>query len=140
VSEAADVVREFFEQTLAFGSPATWTEAQHAVSDRLTTPDFEYREDPKWPGADVHRGRQAVKDAFAQVAEIFPTMKGKLESVQEGPEGVVALVRFVGEGAASGAPSDHVWGYRCLVEDGRLSLTQAYWDGNEALRDAGVRD
>jgi ketosteroid isomerase-like protein len=81
-----------------------------------------------------------VREAFLRYTEVFPDMRGEVESVREAGKEVVALVRFHGLAAGSGVPIDHLWAYVCAVEDGRVSSFHAYWDPAEALEAAGLRE
>ena len=35
-------------------------------------------------------------------------------------------------------PFDHLWAYLCRLRDGKLAYQRAYWEPEEALKEAGV--
>ena len=135
-----ETVRDFFQEVLALGPLREWGQSEIGVFDRWTTPDVEYREDPKWPGAGVYRTRSEVLGAFMRYSDVFPDMSGSLEAVRTGDDGVVALVRFKGQAAASGVPNEHLWAYVCHTDGERIASVRAYWDPNEALEVAGLSE
>jgi ketosteroid isomerase-like protein len=95
-------------------------------------------EDPSWPGSSTYRGRDEVRRTFEGYMEVLGGSMS-LEEVQEGSDGVCAVVIVEGRSAGAEIPWKQRWAYHCRVRDGRLSYFRAYLDVDEAKRDAGVR-
>jgi len=134
-TDDAAVVRSAFEaiSAAAGASPAD----RKRLTERWFHPEVEYTEDPSWPGSTSYRGLDVVRETFEGYGELL-SAKLTVNEVREGPNGVFALVRY--EGASTGAeiPFDQLWGYHCRVRDGKLAYFRAYFDVDEARRDAGV--
>jgi ketosteroid isomerase-like protein len=111
--------------------------AWEAAIERWWHPELVYEEDPSWPGAGTHRGRDQVRAAFEGYSEVMGIAEFSLEQVEPLEDGVVALVRVRGDSAA-GVPWDHLWGYACRARDGQLVYLRAYWDPEEALAAGGA--
>jgi ketosteroid isomerase-like protein len=104
-------------------------------------PEIEYVEDPRWPGATTHRGRDSVVRCFQSYLEALgPTEQVgvKLEQVLDAGKRLVVCVRFQGV-SASGVPHDHLWAYVVEVKDGRIARLRAFYEPGEALDAAGLR-
>jgi len=97
-----------------------------------------YEEDPRWPGSGTYTGVAAVRGAFESYRDVLGTPDFKVERVLAGPGGVVALIRVAGRTPGSEVPWDHLWGYLCRLNEGRIGYLRAYWDPDEALAAAGV--
>jgi ketosteroid isomerase-like protein len=100
-------------------------------------PDIEYVEDPSWPGSATYRGRDTVQRTFEAYTEILGATLS-VEDVRPGTDGVFARVRYTGSSTGADVPFDQVWGYHCRIRDGQLGYFRAYFDADEAMRDAGV--
>ena len=105
-------------------------------------PEIVYVEDPRWPGAARYEGREAVLRCFqAYMEALGPDEDGSatVERVVDAGARQVALVRFQGR-SASGLPHDHLWGYVVEVKARRVAFLRAYYEPEEALEAAGLRE
>jgi ketosteroid isomerase-like protein len=100
-------------------------------------PDIVYREDPKWPGAGVYEGRDAVVACFLAYGEALEFAPARVLEVTDTGDWIVAVVRFRGVGAGSRVPADHDWAYLIRLQDGRVRELNAYFDPDEARAVAG---
>jgi ketosteroid isomerase-like protein len=125
----------------AFGSMVRGAEVDAQERARLTErwwhPEIEYVEDPSWPGSSTYRGRDLVRRTFEDYRDVIGGSIS-LEEVREGDNGVFALVRIAGESSGAKIPWDQSFGYHCRVRDGKMSYFRAYFDIEQARRDAGV--
>jgi ketosteroid isomerase-like protein len=107
-------------------------------SDELWTDDVVYREDPRWPGADVFRGREAVVNRFVAYTQDIAGASADLREVEVAGDRAFCAIHVGGRGASSAAPTDHLWGYYVVLRDGRIAEIDAHLDPEEArgrLRD-----
>lgn len=107
----------------------------------LAADDFELRLPDVYPeGSETYRGRDGAQRWLAMVQDIWGEWRFDLERLIDADEQVVALVRIVAEGGASGVPVDrevaHVWS----VRDGKASRASVHLDRSEALEAAGLRE
>ena len=124
-ADPAAVVRRFFE-ALSRGDPG-----------ELMHDEIVYAEDPKWPGSDVYRGREAVAACWASYEEVLGSeTRVSIVEVRRAGDQVVAVVEVAGRSRETGIPFDHTWGYVCRTEGERLSYFRAYLDPAEAAADA----
>jgi ketosteroid isomerase-like protein len=105
----------------------------------LTTDDFELRLPDIYPeGPETFRGRDGLRRWLAMVQDIWGEWRFDVERLIDADEQVVALVRIVAEGGASGVPVDrevaHVWS----VQDGKTSAAAVHLDRAEALEAVGL--
>lgn len=123
--ETTNVVREAWA-----GAPSIEDLEERAL--RLWHEHVVYREDPRWPGAGVFEGRQAALARFRDYTAGIGDAHGRLVEVQVRGEHAFCSVEVRGQGTASGAPVDHLWGYLVRVRDGRIAEIQAYLDPEAA--------
>ena len=107
----------------------------------LVTDDFELRLPDVYPeGPESYRGSDGLRRWVGMVEEIWGEWRFDLERVIETDEHVVALVRVVAEGGASGAPVDravaHVWSFQA----GKASKAAVYLNRAEALEAVGLSE
>ena len=121
-------------EELGSGGPADTLDDE--LVDRWWHPELEYVEDPSWPGASSYRGREAVRDAWNAYMEVFKSAAMQLVRIDDRGEEIVALVRVTGVSTGGDVPFDHLWGYTCRLKDGQLVYLRAYWDPEDALREA----
>jgi ketosteroid isomerase-like protein len=130
----AEILREMWDEWLSM----TPLEVRDDFVERWWHPEIEYVEDPRWPGSGTYRGLDAVKGAFAGYLEVFGSAELSLERLVDAEDQLVALVRFTGVSSGAEVPTEHVWGYVCRAQDGKLIYLRAYWNPQEALDAAGV--
>ena len=94
------------------------------------------------PGFAVHRGLEDVKAWLIEWAEAFPDLRWEAESIVDaGAEVVVALVRAVGRGAASGVDlATPVYGTVFTVRSGKIVRIEEHESRRRALKAAGLRE
>jgi ketosteroid isomerase-like protein len=63
----------------------------------------------------------------------------EVERIEEAGKRVLAIVREVARGRASGMEIDGRWGYLITVEDGLIVRIEAYRDAAQALQLAGLK-
>jgi ketosteroid isomerase-like protein len=131
----ADIVRGAFE-AISAGVGAS-REERARLAERWFHPEVEYAEDPSWPGSTSYRGRDTVRETFEGYAELLGATL-TVEEVREGSNGFFALVRYEGASTGADVPFDQLWGYHCRVRDGQLAYFRAYFDIDQARRDAGT--
>jgi ketosteroid isomerase-like protein len=105
----------------------------------LVTNDFELRLPDLYPeGPETYLGRDGMQRWLSMIQDIWGEWRFELERLIDADEQVVALVRIVAEGGASGVPVDrevaHVWS----VRDGKASTASVYLDRAEALEAVGL--
>ncbi len=92
-------------------------------------------------GPDTERlGRDRMRQALGSLFEVWDSYQLEVERIQDVGGRVVAVVREVGRGRASGVEVDGLWGYLITVEDGQIVRIEAYRDAGLALQEAGLAD
>jgi ketosteroid isomerase-like protein len=124
------VFRDFMNRDPSLGE--SWRD----VSDFLVE-DFDYREDPSWPGAATYRGIEAFRKVTSNYAEAFEEMTFELERTIDAGDCVVVFFRFWVRGKGGAEAEMHQAGI-FTVSDGRLASWQVVFDRDEALRAAGL--
>src|SRR2546421_2233661 len=81
----------------AFNRDPTLEETWRDMSDFLD-PDFEYCEDPSWPGAGTYRGIDAFRKVVSGYAEAFGQMTLDVEQAFDAGDRVLAFIRFWARG------------------------------------------
>ena len=111
-------------------------------SDRLgdlTHPDLTWVPDKRVGHGPVH-GRERVYEFFNDRAEMFDELRVEVERLFECDDRVVAFIKTVGRGHASGVEVDirigHVW----TIRDGLVVRGEGYGDRTRALQAAGLSE
>jgi uncharacterized protein len=107
----------------------------------LATDDFELRLPDSYPeGRETYSGRDGLQRWLAMIRDVWGEWRFDVERLIDADEQVVALVRIVAEGGASGVPVDrevaHVWS----VRDGKASTASVHLDRTAALEAVGLRE
>jgi ketosteroid isomerase-like protein len=90
------------------------------------------------PGAEI-RGRERVRSQLETLFETWQHYRLEPEEVRDaGDDRVVAVLREVARGRASGAEVESRWGYLMTIREGKLTRVEAYRDPQKALEAAGV--
>src|SRR5204863_4670699 len=84
-----------------------------------------YEEDPLWPGAGTHRGRQAVVARLREYEEQLGRSTVTVEETIERRAGLVVIFRNFGVTPGSGVPFDHRWAWLLQVRDGKTTHIRA---------------
>ena len=103
-------------------------------------PDFEFREDPSWPGAQTYRGLERCREVWDDYYEQFGEQTVKVEKFVESGDQVVVLLRWKVRGVASGAPVDMAQGHVHTLRNGRVTKWEVYFDRSAALEAAGLSE
>src|SRR5919204_6144022 len=85
------IVRDVFNRDPTLDE--TWR-----VASEFLDPDFDYREDPSWPGAGTYRGIEAFRKVASGYAEAFGRMTLEVEETFDAGDRVVAFIRFWARG------------------------------------------
>jgi ketosteroid isomerase-like protein len=107
----------------------------------LVNDDFELRLPDIYPeGPETYRGREGLQRWLAMVEDTWGEWRFDLERVIEADEQVVALVRIVAEGGASGVPVDREVAHLWSIHDGKASMASVHLERAEALEAVGLRE
>jgi uncharacterized protein len=91
-------------------------------------------------GAPTERlGRDRMRKSLESLFDAWESYHIDVERIEEVGERVLAIVREVARGRASGMQIDGRWGYLITVEDGLIVRIEAYRDAEQALEMAGLR-
>jgi ketosteroid isomerase-like protein len=101
--------------------------------------DFELSPPAVYPeGEQLFKGREGLERWIASTAEVWDEWRFEPERFVEADDQVLALVRLMARGSASGVRLDrdtaHVW----TVRDGRVTRCDVYLDRSEALEALGL--
>jgi ketosteroid isomerase-like protein len=104
-------------------------------------PEIEWHDLPSLPGSGVHRGRDALLRRIEELQEALVDFRSEVEEIASEGDRVVARVRLLGAGRASGAPAAPLpVTYVSEFRDGRIIRTRLFADHAEALEAAGLRE
>src|SRR5215213_7941396 len=134
--ENVEVARRLWKQL----TQAAATGQPEALRDSGWDPEVEYVEDPKWPGAGVYRGAQAIEARFAEYLDVLGSTDMRLVHLVEAGDTVISIFRAGGESAQIGLPFEHEWAYVWTFRDGRVVEWRAYFDKTEALDAVGLSE
>ena len=79
------------------------------------------------------RGREVLLRNHQRLLDAWETYRLELQETHAVGDQVIAVVREVGRGRASGVEVDGLWGYVITVSDGKLARVEAYRDPEKAL-------
>jgi ketosteroid isomerase-like protein len=104
-------------------------------------PEVEWQTSREDPDAATHRGLQAYKRYLEQWLESFDGMHVDVEEcIDVGDDRVFTWCRYTGRGRASGAPADWYLAIIFTIRDGKIVRGEEYFDRDEALEAAGLRE
>ncbi len=107
----------------------------------LYDPKVEFREDPKFPEAEVYRGRQEVERYFREFGASFESYRLEIEDLRDaGSDRIVALLRERARGRASGLDVDRRSGWVVTLRDRKVLCMEIYLDPADALEAVGLRE
>ena len=90
-------------------------------------------------GAPTERlGRDRMRKSLESLFDAWESYHVEVERIEEVGSRVLAIVREVARGRASGMQIDGRWGYLITVEDGLIVRIEAYRDAEQALEMAGL--
>jgi ketosteroid isomerase-like protein len=107
----------------------------------LLDPEFEYVIDPPAWLAGTYRGQAELSDLIRRVAEVFDEFRFEVDDLVPVGDRVVSLGGFRVRGALSGAGAVQAGGAGLHeLRDGRIVRIRVYFDREQALRNAGLRE
>jgi uncharacterized protein len=83
-------------------------------------------------------GRDRMRKSLEALFEAWESYQIEVERIEDVGDRVVAIVREVARGRASGLEIDGRWGYLITVADGHIVRVEAYRDAAVALQTAGL--
>jgi ketosteroid isomerase-like protein len=92
---------------------------------------------PEGPATERH-GRDRLRRGLESLFEAWESYRLEVESVHDAGDRVLAIVREIARGRASGVEVDGRWGYLITVEDGEIVRVEAYRDADQAIEVAGL--
>jgi uncharacterized protein len=130
--EDVELVKSAFE---------TWNRGEIDAFVDYTSEDVAWVEVSGRPegGATERVGRERLRQGLKSLFDAWETYYIDAERIEEVGDRIVAIVREVARGRASGVEVDGRWGYLITVENGEMVRVEAYRDAAQALRAAGVR-
>jgi ketosteroid isomerase-like protein len=126
-----DLVRSAFE---AWNSGDLDRFADHAAEDVAW---LEVTGRPDGPATERF-GRDRMREGLGSLFDAFDSYVLHLEELHDLGDRVVAIVREVARGRASGLEIDGRWGYLITVENGEMARIEAYREAALALEAAGL--
>ena len=114
-------------------------EAALPVFLKAAHPDVEWQEDPAWPDSATYRGVEQVRQVILDRMDTldFDQQSEELISVDVK---VVALVRWIGRGKASGAQGEISMAMVWTVREHAIASLEFYLDRAQALEAVGLRE
>jgi uncharacterized protein len=89
-------------------------------------------------GVSERRGRNRLRHSLESLFEAWESYRLEVERIDDVGSRVVAVVREIARGRASGLEVDSRWGYLITVDGGQIVRVEAYRDAAEALHVAGL--
>jgi uncharacterized protein (TIGR02246 family) len=121
---------------------AAWNRGELSAFAELVAPDVVWLEvsgRPEGEGAELH-GRDRMRRSLESLFEAWESYRVDLQRVEAVDDRVIAVVREVARGRASGVEVDSLWGYVIKVAEGKIVRVEAYRDAALALAAAGLRE
>jgi uncharacterized protein len=114
-------------------------EAAFPVFAESARPDVEWREDPSWPGAGTYRGLEELRRQMLDRLDSFD-FDQQTEELIEVDDKVVTLVKWRGQGKASGAQSEMELAIVWTVQERAITRVEFYIDRSQALEAVGLSE
>jgi uncharacterized protein len=129
--EDVELVKSAFE---------TWNRGEIDAFVDYTSEDVAWLEVSGRPegGATERVGRERLRDGLKSLFDAWESYYIDPERIEEAGDRILAIVREVARGRASGVEIDGRWGYLITVKDGEMVRIEAYRDPDVAVRMAGV--
>jgi ketosteroid isomerase-like protein len=89
-------------------------------------------------GATERIGRDRLRESLRSLFDAWESYHLEVQRLEDVGDRVVAVVREVARGRASGLEIDGTWGYLITVGDGEIVRIEAYRDADKALEVAGI--
>jgi ketosteroid isomerase-like protein len=129
--EDVELVKSAFE---------TWNRGEIDAFVDYTSEDVAWLEVSGRPegGATERVGRERLRLGLKSLFDVWESYYVDAERIEQAGERVLAIVREVARGRASGVEIDGRWGYLITVRNGEMVRIEAYRDPDVAVRMAGV--
>jgi ketosteroid isomerase-like protein len=129
--EDVELVKSAFE---------TWNRGEIDAFVNYTSEDVAWLEVSGRPegGATERHGRERLREGLKSLFDAWESYRIDAERIEEAGDRIVAIVREVGKGRASGVEVDGRWGYLITVKNSEMVRIEAYRDAGQALRVAGL--
>jgi ketosteroid isomerase-like protein len=129
--EDVELVKSAFE---------TWNRGEIDAFVDHTSEDVAWLEVSGRPegGATERVGRERLRDGLKSLFDVWESYYIDAERIEEAGDRILAIVREVARGRASGVEIDGRWGYLITVKDGEMVRIEAYRDPAGALQAAGL--
>jgi ketosteroid isomerase-like protein len=113
-----------------------WNRGELRLFGDVVAEDIVWLEVSGWienEGQEV-RGRELLLRNHRALLDSWETYRLELQETHAVADQVVAVVREVGRGRASGVEVDSLWGYVVTVTDGEMTRVEAHRDPETALK------
>ena len=131
MSQDVEIVRGFFD---------SWNDGDMSAVKQLFASDVRGDE----VGGRLDRaevlGREDVHDGLESLFETWQSYRLEPEEMRDVDGRVLAIVREVARGRASGLEIEGRWGYVITVHEGKVAHVDAYRDPDQALAAVGLDD
>jgi uncharacterized protein len=129
--EDVELVRSAFE---------AWNRGDIDEFTQLAAEDIAWLEVSGRPegGSSERFGRDRMRRALESLFDAWESYHLEVELIEEAGDRVLAVVREIAKGRASGMEIDGRWGYLVTLKDGLIVRIEAYRDAGQALQEAGL--
>jgi ketosteroid isomerase-like protein len=129
--ENVEIVRSAYERFNA---------GEREPSPELWHLDAEYISDRRDPDPATYRGLAAIARVFRSWVDAYPDLRVEPLEIRASGHRVFVWTRFSGHGAGSEVPIDMERAQVWTVEDAKIRQAEEYFDSDEALEAAGLRE
>jgi ketosteroid isomerase-like protein len=110
-----------------------WNRRDSAKMVELVHPDVVFHEPPEWPGAGEYHGIEAASEGLRRQHEAFRTYRMEVEDLIERGDLVLAGVREVFTGRASGVDVQRIFWHLWDIRDGRAARIDVFMERDQAV-------
>jgi hypothetical protein len=93
-----------------------------------------------WPDAGTYQGLDAVVHRFADYVDLVHVEGVEPGEIIDAGNLVVAKIRIAMLGAGTDKAVEFLWTYTLRIENGRITQFRAWYDQDQALEAAGLRE
>jgi ketosteroid isomerase-like protein len=138
--ENVEIVRRWLDAWVGWFNSTRDSDRLEVLAAEFMAENVTYEEDPVWPDAGSYDGLDAVVRRFAEYIDLVHVERVEPGEVIEAGDLVVAEVRIAMLGADAGQAVEFLWTYTLAVEDDRIVHFRAWYDRDQALEAAGLRE
>jgi ketosteroid isomerase-like protein len=133
-------MKELDKRTLVESALRAWNRGDLDAFATHVSDDVAWLEISGRPESDSMEayGRERLRRSLASLFEAWESYRLDVEEIRDAGDRVLAIVREVARGRASGVEIDGRWGYVITVEEGQIIRIEAYRDPALAAQRAGV--